>query len=816
MPTILEKNKIVIKGWMNKNLRADIQSKSAIDILLDHIKDRLWEGKLVAPKVKPQSLGYKCIILKAGTGVGKSTVLPTQLYNTFYDTYHKNIIITEVTRITATDIPFSIIEWNKNIKMGLNIGYQTGTINKAPTKGILFCTNGVLLQFLKTLTDEQFCRRYQFVIIDEIHTRSVEIDLVLYYMKELLRRNYDKADCPILIGMSGTLEPKMFIDYFDIPKENYLEIEGSSFPIEDNFAKFDVANYHEYILNLVEKIHNDNILDVVNKQESRNIVVFMQGKAEIHDLCDSINKWNTALYLKNKRSSKVGGKTSSKVGGKTSSKVGGKIGVKKPIDNVAYYLAPIKVLSASIERGGKEYKDLYSHVDSVTVDIMKIDSAGELTDEILETVIASRKVIVGTNAIETGITITNLKYCIDNGYVKQVYFDPTISCRIMYDGPVTQASSTQRRGRIGREAPGVFYGCYTIDTFKKMNSVPYSEILRSDISLFVLNTLILQTGTKIENANPGDKGAFESNKFTKNFVVLKASNQFTASKLDFIQYPPSDSLKYSLEKLHMLGLIDHEYACTVFGYYASKFRKVRVENIRAILASYHLGANTLDIITIVAFVESMSVLGIKFNKYRPRNPLNVNKKYIEYYYRVLFMDEFLEFVFIFHDVILAIENNDDLEVFAKENGFDFDGLMKVITLRDEIIADMVQFGLNPYYNGLGAPRGKYNLVKLLNRDLSAGIEEVRKIKRCIYEGYRMNLCIYNESTRVYQCQSNNITITLDSMITKGVKKGNELIRPYRIIVGDIMLRESNYSTDSYLFMGTLVSVIDGYIDDIDQ
>jgi hypothetical protein len=346
-----------------------------------------------------------------------------------------------------------------------------------------------------------------------------------------------------------------------------------------------------------------------------------------------------------------------------------------------------------------------------------------------------------------------------------------------------------------------------------MRKVPNSEVLSSDISLFILNILITQTNTTLEDAKSSDQGSFERNKFTNNYSVLKSTNAFVASKMDFIQFPPADSIKYSLEKMHTLGLIDHEYSCTIFGYYASKFRKIRLENIRAILASYHTGANTLDIITIVAFSESVNSLDINFSKYKPRNPLGV--KHVEYYYKVLFMDEFLEFVFLFNDILGAIESNKDLEKFAYDNRVNYEGILKAISLRDEIIGDMVQMGINPYYNGLGLTRGKYNLVKLLNRDLAAGIEEIKKIKRCIYEGYRMNLCIYNEGIRAYQCITNMSTITLDSMLTKGIKKDGVLIRPNRIIVGDIILRKTKYTHDSYLFMGNLISILDGYIEDID-
>ena len=179
------------------------------------------------------------------------------------------------------------------------------------------------------------------------------------------------------------------------------------------------------------------------------------------------------------------------------------------------------------------------------------------------------------------------------------------------------------------------------------------------------------------------------------------------------------------------------------------------------------------------------------------------------------MDEFIEFIFIINDILDAIENNKDLEKFADEINVSYEGIMHVIELRDEIICDMATMGLNPYYNGLNIARGKYNLVDLLNRDLSMGMVEICKIKKCLYEGYRMNLCTYNINIRSYQLANTGVKVLMDSMITKGVKIDGNLIKPSIILVCDITLKE-NINSYAYAFSGNIVSVLDGFIDDIDQ
>ena len=125
--------------------------------------------------------------------------------------------------------------------------------------------------------------------------------------------------------------------------------------------------------------------------------------------------------------------------------------------------------------------------------------------------------------------------------------------------------------------------------------------------------------------------------------------------LDFIQYPSSDSIGYATEKLYGLGFIDHQYKPTIFGLYGDKFRKVSLENIRMILAGYYNKANILDLITISCCIQVGFHIGIDKKKYIPMDPLLVGNEQSLYYYRLLFSDEFIEYLFIWNDFMSIIE-----------------------------------------------------------------------------------------------------------------------------------------------------------------
>ena len=92
----------------------------------------LWNGLRVSsriggvPSVKPTSVNDRIMILKSGTGSGKSTTLSPELYRRFQVGTGKNIAVTQPRVLTAMSIPVDVIEHYDEMVMGETIGYQTG------------------------------------------------------------------------------------------------------------------------------------------------------------------------------------------------------------------------------------------------------------------------------------------------------------------------------------------------------------------------------------------------------------------------------------------------------------------------------------------------------------------------------------------------------------------------------------------------------------------------------------------------------------------------------------------------------------------
>jgi HrpA-like RNA helicase len=803
MPTLLEVNSVIPQKWMSSTQKKAAEKMTGIDFIIEYIKDRSWIDSFTPPKIKLKNIGNRVLVLRSGTGSGKSTILPPQLNSTF----NKHVLTTQPTRATTQDIPYQIVNFNPHLKLGVNIGFQTGSVSWKPKqKGILFATYGILLQYMKVMNEKSFMLKFPFIIIDEIHVRTLEIDNCLFCLKEILKRNWDKPECPYVILTSATFDPAFFMNYFGCSDDCFIDVQGMNFPIKEHFTEFNPTNYTTLTLDTVEKIHLENLKDIDEKAPIRDILVFVQGQKQINWLVNEIHKLNTMVFSKGVSFAQAHLK-------ERWAKYGG--------SEVTHYLCPIAVNSANIQRGGAEYKQIFSDINNILVEIYEFDDEGN-PGKVIEMVPVSRRVLIGTNAIETGITIDTLKYCVDTGYVKQSLFNPVLGCQLLIDQNITKSSVKQRKGRVGRKGEGEFYAIYTKETYELLNEIPYPDIIKEDATNFLLNVIIQETQTTLDVVESSDRSdAFQMNQFDQLWYKLNSKKNFIAESLDFIQYPSADTISYSLQKLHGLGFIGTDYTPTLFGFYANKFRKISFENIRMILAGYHTGANVLDLITISAFLEVGYDLGIKRYKYKPMNVLDLSEAELDYYYNTLIADEFIEFLFIWHEFCkvvdklgLKIEKSVKsnmkrtlsikvLEMWCEEHNLRLYGMFKVVERRDEIISDMMAIGLNPYYNSLDLPKGSYDLVNILKRNRSEGIGEIKKIKESIIEGYRYNLCVFDEEKRKYVMWCYKTVVNLQSKIIKA--------RPKAFVISNVVCQLSFINEGMYDFNAGPISVLDNYI-----
>ena len=809
VPSLKARGAIKPGKYIDPEDAKDISNMRAIDYIIKFI-DRRTTSRGSPIKIKPTTMGDKIILLRSGTGSGKSTIIAPELYKNFLHKVGRNIIITQPRILTAIDKAQDMSRFYPNLIMGYNIGYQTGGRTYKPReKGITSMTTGILLNILTTMKSINFAKKYSFVIIDEIHEKDINTDTILFLIKKFLKDYWELPDCPIFIFMSATFSPDAYRKYFQIPPANFIEAEGRTFPIIEHFPKYDIRNYITYVINLATQLHVKNISDIQSR--SRDIIIFVKNRGDAVSIVDALHVFNATVLDKGMEYARGYVSDKSKKGGAA-----------------AHYVIPIMLNKHSFTEGGVDYRNLFSDIQYLQVPIYGMNDLGSArTDKVTKWVSPSRKIIVTTPIAETGITIESLKYCIDTGWVLSPEFNPDFGVTILLNKNISKAMVHQRKGRVGRTAVGEWYPCYTKETFSLLPEDFETKYITENISEVLLNIIVNETQAyceevKIEDYPDADReDMFRKHEMRPVWNKMTYGKELDVSSLDFFTPPSASGICYSLEKLHVLGLIDFNYHPTILGYLINQMRKLELEPVRMIFAGYSHGANILDLITIAAFlqVERRNICG---RRYTLRNPADLEGDSARFYNRVFIADEFIDSVFLWNEFMREVsqieaminEKNQvsisHIKKWCHKTDVDYDNMLRVVSVRDEIIESLIVLGIDPYYNGLNLDHGTYNLAEIFKQNLDDGVAEIKKIKRCIVDGYRCNVARWNPAANSYEMDHRHAKIKVRSSLVSEI--ATEQQRPQVIVLSGTVL-QADFGTVNYSFNSSgSVCVLDGFVD----
>lgn len=191
----------------------------------------------------------------------------------------------------------------------------------------------------------------------------------------------------------------------------------------------------------------------------------------------------------------------------------------------------------------------------------------------------SRKVVIATNIAETSITIDQIYYVIDPGFVKQNAYDPKLGMDSLVVTPISQAQAKQRAGRAGRTGPGKTFRLYTEAAFQsEMLPTSIPEIQRQNLS----NTILM----------------------------LKAMGINDLLHFDFMDPPPTNTMLTALEELYALSALDDEGLLTRLGRKMADF-PMEPALAKTLIYSVDMGCSD-EILSIVAMISVQTVF------YRPK------------------------------------------------------------------------------------------------------------------------------------------------------------------------------------------------------
>jgi ATP-dependent helicase HrpA len=226
---------------------------------------------------------HQVVIVAGETGSGKTTQLP-KICLELGRGVRGTIGHTQPRRLAARTVAERIAE-ELDTPLGAAVGYQVrftdhtgdGTLVKLMTDGIL----------LAEIQQDRQLRRYDTLIIDEAHERSLNIDFILGYLRQLLPR---RPDLKVIIT-SATIDPDRFSRHFD--GAPVIEVSGRTYPVEVRYRPVDTDDAEESDDTVRDQ--TQAICDAAGdlcREGPGDILVFLSGEREIRDTADALARLN--------------------------------------------------------------------------------------------------------------------------------------------------------------------------------------------------------------------------------------------------------------------------------------------------------------------------------------------------------------------------------------------------------------------------------------------------------------------------------------------------------------------------------------------
>lgn len=371
---------------------------------------------------------HQVIIVAGETGSGKTTQLP-QIAMLAGRGLTGLIGHTQPRRLAARSVSQRIAE-EVGQKLGQSISFKVRFNEQSSQDSIVrLMTDGILLA---ELSDDRYLTKYDTIIIDEAHERSLNIDFIMGYLKQLLVR---RKDLKVIIT-SATLDVNRFSQYFnDAP---IFSVEGRSFPVEvryrpiselnivgsddDEFDQFE-ENLPRAVVSAVEECLQD--AQQKGHPEHADILIFASTEQEIRELQETL-----------------------------------------------------------LKHGPKHTEVLPLYARLALAEQQKIfNSSG-----------SGRRIIIATNVAETALTVPNIRYVIDSGFARISRYNYRSRVQRLPIEAVSQAAANQRKGRCGRIAAGVCIRLYSEEDFLSRPEFTEPEIKRTNLASVILQMQSLGLG----------------------------------------------------------------------------------------------------------------------------------------------------------------------------------------------------------------------------------------------------------------------------------------------------------------------------------
>lgn len=626
------------------------------------------------------------LILVAETGSGKTTQIPQIILDNFSSA---TVLVTQPRRVAAISVARRVA-LERAATVGEHVGYAVRFDDKSQrgVTRIRYVTDGVMLREALSAGITGLHNRYSHIVIDEVHERSVNTDLVLGILKRMLThvlattnkssQRQSFSSLPKLkmsvalpfkvVLMSATTDAEKLRAFFTTDtnlKVGMLNIEGK---VHDVRVLNATKPVQEFVDSSVE-----TCLSIITKEKTPgDILVFLPGQDDIINATSLLRKQLRDIFPKDEQQRIY---------------IHALFSAMTPEDQ----LRPLQPLPAEHRENG-------------------------------------RKVIFATNIAETSITIPGIKFVIDSGLMKvrECYSNDVFKGDVLQLKPVSKAQADQRKGRAGRTGPGVLYRLYTNKQYEKLKPYPTPEILRSEATGTLLQIIALvHLFEQRRNARKEQQQKTNEND----------ENDENGNQLNFRTFPLLDSIpmketEFGLETLQLLGAVDGMMRLTETGELMSRL-PVNPMLARSLLESLRLGC-VEAMVTVAATLSVDGLIFLEAKGSKREKILTAQRRFVN-----LNGDQ-LTHANVLHAIWQVMKPSKRLEK-CKEHYLNYRTVLSAISIRSQLLKIM--------QNGDMISWGKQTKLSddVENDVRDAGMDEL--VRRCLVAGYFRNVAQRQDERR---------------------------------------------------------------------
>ncbi|MFA1551235.1 ATP-dependent RNA helicase HrpA [Actinomadura chokoriensis] len=223
---------------------------------------------------------HQVVIVAGETGSGKTTQIPKICLELGRGVLG-SIGHTQPRRLAARTVADRIAE-ELGTGLGDAVGYKVRFTDRSSDDTLVkLMTDGILLAEIQT---DRLLRQYDTLIIDEAHERSLNIDFLLGYVKEILPR---RPDLKVIIT-SATIDPERFSQHFG--NAPIVEVSGRTYPVEVRYRPVTDPDDPSADPDRDQIQAITDAVDELGREAPGDVLVFLSGEREIRDTADALTK----------------------------------------------------------------------------------------------------------------------------------------------------------------------------------------------------------------------------------------------------------------------------------------------------------------------------------------------------------------------------------------------------------------------------------------------------------------------------------------------------------------------------------------------